>query len=239
MSDDPVSAMASELEELERALDYRFRDPGLLERALQHASYAHDVEGAQSNERLEFLGDAVIGLVVAHLLFEAHGDWEEGDLTRGLHRLVDKSGLAALARDLQLGEHLRLGRTERRSQGQTKSSILADALEAIFGAIYLDGGLEPIMRLARRSFAPAFEPGAPRVGRDPKTELQESVMAEVGEFPSYDLVSDSEQDDDEERFTARVRVRDEVWGEGVGRTKRSAERAAAEQALRRGAGHVD
>jgi len=232
-ADDPGAAA------LEDALGHRFRDRALLERALTHASYAHEaVDGEDaadiaSNERLEFLGDAVIGLVVARLLFEAHPDWQEGDLTRALHACVDRRALARLARELALGERLRLGRTERRGEGAAKDSILADAMEAVIGALYLDGGLEPVEALARRVFAEALAAGAPRVGRDPKTALQERVMALRGVFPGYRLLADSGVEGDEERFRAEVRVEDEAWGSGAGRSKRRAERAAAEAALSR------
>jgi ribonuclease-3 len=135
---------------------------------------------------------------------------------------------------LEIGDYLRLGRTELRTAGETKGSILANSMEAILGAMYLDGGIEPVKRLAARSFHSAFEPGAPRVGRDPKTEFQEWIVAKVGEFPRYEMISDSELEGDEGRFACRVIVEQEVWGEGVGRTKRAAERAAAAAALARG-----
>ena len=225
--------------ELEESLGYRFRDAGLLRMALRHSSYAHEQASGESNERLEFLGDAVVGLVVAHLLFQAHPDWEEGDLTRGLHSLVDRRALAELGRQLDLGPHLQLGRTEVQSQGHTKSSVLADATEAVLAAIYLDGGLEPVVTLTRRVFAAALEAGAPRVSRDPKTDLQERVMSRFGEFPSYELTNDSEVDEDPVRFTVRVKVAGEEWGEGAGRSKRLAERAAAEEALARRSGDLE
>ena len=219
---------------LEKALGYCFRDASLLEAALRHSSYAHeqaDASGLGSNERLEFLGDAVVGLVVAHLLFEAHPDWEEGDLTRGLASLVERRSLAELGRELDIGSHLRLGRTEIQSQGHTKNTVLADATEAVLAAMYLDGGLAPVVALARRVFAKALAADAPRVKRDPKSELQERVMSRFGEFPVYELVHDSEVGDDPLRFTVSVRVKSEHWAEGAGRSKQLAEREAAEHAL--------
>ncbi|MEE8580450.1 MAG: ribonuclease III [Myxococcota bacterium] len=225
--------MSHDLDALEERLGYRFRDRKLLETALRHASYAHEHPGLASNERLEFLGDAVIGVSVAHLLFVAHPDWAEGDLTRALHKLVDQQALAGLGRELQLGEVLCLGRTEERSAGESKSSILADGVEAVLGAIYLDGGVEPVIQLARRVFALAFANDAPRVAPDPKTGFQERVMARFGEFPSYELVRDSAVDGDASRFTVRVMVRGECWATGTGRSKRAAERAAAVSALPR------
>ena len=218
-------------EALQDALGYRFRDPALLDSALRHASFAHERAGVSSNERLEFLGDAVVGLVVAQLLFEAHPDWQEGDLTRGLHSLVDRASLAQLARELGIGSHLELGKTEIQSAGHSKNSVLADASEAVIAAMYLDGGLEPVVRLVRRVFAEALHSDAPPVARDPKTELQERVMARFGKFPAYELVADSGVDDDPLRFCVAVRVDGECWGEGVDRSKRKAERVAAEHAL--------
>ena len=221
------------LSELEEALGYRFSRPELLATALCHASYAHEHPERDSNERLEFLGDAVIGLVVGHELFVAHPTWQEGNLTRALHALVDGESLARLARELDLGAHLELGRTERRSDGRRKDSILADAMEAVLGAMFLDGGLPPVEALVRRSFADALRSGAPPVDRDPKTRLQEMVMARRGEFPSYRVVGDSGIEGDDQRFRVEVWVQRERWGEGIGRSKRRAEREAAEHALPR------
>jgi len=221
------------LDDLEAALGYRFRERELLCVALRHSSYAHENVSVESNERLEFLGDAVIGLVVADLLYEAHRDWSEGDLTRALAALVDRKALSGLAREFGLGDCLALGRTERRSAGSDKSTILADAMEAVIGAIYLDGGLEPVRDLVRGRYASALAPDAPRVERDPKTHLQELVMALRGEFPSYHLVSDSGIEGDERRFEVEVRVQGERWALGTGRSKRRSERDAAQQALPR------
>jgi ribonuclease-3 len=222
-----------DVELLEARLHYVFSDRSLLERALSHSSHANESPDGESNERLEFLGDAVIGLVVAHLLFEANPDWREGDLTRGLHSLVDRRSLAEQAKALDLGTHLRLGRTERQSRGHEKESILADAMEALLGAIYIDGGLEPVTVLARALFADSLEGDSPGVERDPKTRFQESIMAEFGYFPSYELEGDSGVEGDDARFHVRVLVGDESWGSGVGRTKRAAERIAAECGLER------
>ena len=223
----------ADLERLERALDHDFGDRSLLELALRHSSWCHENGGLESNERLEFLGDAVIAVAVAHLLFEANPSWQEGDLTRGLHQLVDRRALARLARRLGVGVALRLGKTELQSGGYEKESILANAMEAIVGAVYLDAGLAPVTALVLEAFGDAVRAHAPRVGADPKTRFQEAVMADFGEFPLYELVLDSDVEGDDERFHVRTRVRGQVWGEGVGRTKRAAEQAAAEVALAR------
>ncbi len=224
---------SEDLAPLERQLGHRFRDRSLLQLALRHSSWAHEAGGLESNERLEFLGDAVIAVVVAHLLFEANPSWREGDLTRGLQQLVDRRALAAMARELGVAEALLLGRTEHQSGGREKESILADAMEAILGALYLDAGLEPVSALVRSVYGEAVREDAPPVAPDPKTRFQESVMARHGEFPCYELVHDSAIEGDNARFTVRARVGGEAWGEGVGRTKRAAERAAAEVALAR------
>jgi ribonuclease-3 len=217
----------------EARLGHTFRNRRHLENAVCHASSANETPGAQSNERLEFLGDAVMALVVGHLLYEAHPDWEEGDLSRALQRLVDRPAFAALARRLELAPHLRLGRTELQSGGASKDSILSNAMEAVVGAIYLDGGLESAREFVKRVYADALRAGAPRVEGDPKTRFQEAVMASRGVFPRYELAQDSGVEGDEARFTSLARVANEVWGQGTGRTKQAAEFAAAAEGLDR------
>jgi ribonuclease-3 len=215
------------------AIGYRFADRELAATALAHPSYAHEIDGSRGNERLEFLGDAVLDLVVAQLLYELHPDWAEGKLTRARATLVNKTSLAARARELELGALVRLGRTEQRSGGSNKDSVLANCFEAVVGAVYLDGGLDAAASLVRRSLGPALrESGSPR---DAKTAFQEWAHARFRVTPSYRLVRDSGVDDDEERFTVAVQVANEIWGTGVGRTKRAAERRAAAAALARGA----
>lgn len=219
--------------EFERALGYEFKHIALLETALHHSSYAHEVSDCESNERLEFLGDSVLGVVVAQVLYQTHPDWDEGKLTLALQNLVDQRSLARLGAELEVGSYLRLGRTERQSSGAKKPGILSDAVEAVLGAMYLDGGLEPVTQLLRREFADAFAADAPPVQRDPKTRLQELVMADLGIFPTYDCVGNSEIDGDENRFTVQILIEGKVRGEGIARSKRLAEREAATVALRR------
>jgi ribonuclease-3 len=234
---------AEDLDRLEKALDHPFRSRALLETALRHSSHANELalamppEGvsneavAESNERLEFLGDAVLGVVVAGALYTARPDWQEGDLTRALHSIVEGRSLAELARTIGVGDVLMLGRTEESSGGREKPSILENAMEALIGAMYLDGGVEPVERFVGRYFATALAADAVRVERDPKTELQETLMAEQGEFPSYQLVGDSGVEGDEARFTVEVASKGTALAEGIGRTKRAAEKAAARIAL--------
>ena len=231
MNESKAQAGEAGLDKLEKALGHRFRRRDLLENALQHSSYAYEHEGVRSNERLEFLGDSVLGLSVAHALYAAKPEWAEGELTRALHALVDRRSLALLARSLELGSVLQLGRTERHSGGQQKNSILANAVEAVIGALYLDAGPEVVDAFVARSFAEALAVDAVPVPRDPKTEFQERVMASEGQFPTYRLVRDSEIEGDDERFRVEVLIGGRRLAEGIGRTKRAAERSAAKAAL--------
>ena len=228
------------LDRLEIALGYRFDRRALLEHALRHSSYAHERSTQQAddsefedNERLEFLGDAVLAVVVASALYTAKPDWREGDLTRALHAIVEGRSLEKLARSFEVGSVIQLGRTERHSGGQEKPSILENAMEAIVGAIYLDGGLDAVTAFVERAFAEALATDATPVRRDPKTEFQERVMATAGEFPAYHVVDDSLVEGDENRFTVEVVVQGEALARGVGRTKRAGERRAAARALER------
>ena len=223
----------AELCALEDLVGHRFSDPGLLATALAHASHAHEVGEGRGNERLEFLGDAVLDLVVAETLYEAHPDWPEGDLTRARAALVNRDALAARARLLDLGRFVKLGRTEQLSGGADKASILANCFEALVGALYLDAGLGPVATLVKRLFPEAMTRAA---ARDPKTEFQEWAHAERRTTPSYRTTGDSGVEDDDARFTVEVSLEGEVWGAGTGRSKRAAERSAALRALERVAG---
>lgn len=233
MTTDRDDAPRADLSDLEGRLGYAFRDRSLLITALRHASSAHESPGCESNERMEFLGDAVMALVVGHSLYEVHPTWPEGDLSRALPELVDGPAFTALARRLDLAPHLDLGRTERQSGGEDKDSILSNAMEAVVGAIYLDGGLEAARDFVQRVYGQVLREGSPRPERDAKSQFQESVMALYGEFPRYELQSDSGVDGDEDRFSTRALVRGEAWGNGIGRTKRAAEFAAALEGLKR------
>ncbi len=219
---------------LAEILGYAFRNAQLLETALAHPSFAHERDGTRGNERLEFLGDAVLDLVIAHVLFELHPDWNEGDLTRTRAGLVNRGYLAGRGRALGLGDWIRLGRTERQSRGGEKDSVLANCFEAVVGAIYLDGGLAAVDGFVRRVFASALQQTASQA-RDAKTQFQEWAPSQLQETPHYRTLEDSGTDNDEKRFTVSVVIGEQEWGRGVGRSKRLAERAAAESALARGA----
>jgi len=225
-----VAPEADPVEILSRALGYEFRDREQLLTALSHASYAHETRGDRGNERLEFLGDAVLDLVVGEALYLAHPGWSEGQLTRARASLVRGDALAERARELALPTLVRLGRTELRSGGAEKDSILANVFEAVIGALYLDGGLAPV-----QAYVAGWFTGDPEHSliADAKTSFQEWTHATLRATPSYHMVDDSGIEDDANRFTVEVRVAGESWGAGTGRSKRLAERAAAEAALLR------
>ena len=220
------------VDEVAARIGYRFRDAALLEVALTHPSAAYERDRSGGNERFEFLGDAVLGLAVARALFAAHADWREGDLTRARASVVNTRSLARRARHLGLGTLMRLGRTEVKSGGERKERVLANLFEAVVAAVYLDGGIEPVFALVERVFGGEIASGA-LLERDPKTRFQEWAHAELRETPRYRLVSDSGVEDAEDRFAVAVDVAGSCWGEGVGRSKRVAELAAADAALLR------
>lgn len=218
-------------EALWRALGHRFADRSVLELALTHPSAAFERDGSRGNERLEFLGDAVLDLLVARMLFETHPSWSEGDLTRARAALVNTRSLAARARALDLPAYLVLGKTEQRSGGAGKERVLANLLEAVLGALYLDGGLAAVEGLVRRVFPEALAADLPVPRPDPKTRFQEWAHAELRETPRYETLADSGEEEAEDRFRVAVQVGGRRHGTGVGRTKRAAERAAAAAAL--------
>jgi ribonuclease-3 len=216
--------LRADVDRLARQLGYAFRDADLLEAALTHRS-------AQSrhNERLEFLGDAVLGLVSAEALWQRFPDATEGQLTRLRAQLVKRETLAAVARDLALGQYLRLGPGELRSGGHARDSILADALEAVIGAVYLDGGWAAAAAVVLDLFDEAILRASegPGVG-DHKTRLQELVARHFGRPPVYRL--QDEGPDHDKRFFATVVVAGVVRGSGTGSSKKQAEQDAAREA---------
>ena len=221
------------MRELEKRLDYSFRDPALLEEALNHSSYAnaHRSAGIRSNERLEFLGDSVLGFVTAEFLFCQHPDAPEGDLTRIRAALVCEQSLYEVARRLDLGAYLKLGRGEEAGGGRERTSILADATEAVFAAVYLDGGIGAASALIHRLLLDAEkEEVLEERRRDYKTALQELVQRQADQVLSYHMVGEEGPDHDK-TFLAEVRLNGTAIGTGSGHSKKEAEQAAARSAL--------
>lgn len=215
--------------DLERLLGVRFNDRDRLEAALVHRSYVAERPGTEHNERMEFLGDAVLQFVVTRYLFDLHPELSEGEMAKVRAGVVNGGELAAVAREIELGRHLILGRGEETSGGRQKESILADAMEAVIAAIYLDRGLEGADRFILGRWSDRLEARVAAPGkRDYKTRLQE-VLAQSGRSPDY-RVSDQGPDHDKV-FTAVVEVEGVIVGEGTGRSKKEAEQNAAARAL--------
>ena len=213
----------------EARVGHRFADRGLLELALTHRSYANEQGRPDHNERLEFLGDAVLGLVTAEWLYRRHPGRPEGELARAKAVLVSAGVLARYAEQLGIGGDLRLGVGESRSGGGGKESLLADGLETLFGAIYLDGGPEAAQRVVV-SFLEWADAEAKPERIDAKTELQERIQASGLPLPVYSIVGEDGPEHDK-RFTCEVAVDGAAAGRGVGRTKKEAQQLAAAAAL--------
>jgi ribonuclease-3 len=214
--------------ELERVLGYPFARPELLVTALTHRSFANENRGADGddNEKLEFLGDAVLDLVVGHALMERHPQLREGELSVARAQVVSEVGLSEVAREIGLGDWLLLGRGEERSGGRDKPSLLADAFEAVIAAVYLDGGFEAARHLAARLLGPRLE-GVDVTGfLDFKTRLQEAAQARLKETPEYRVIDTSGPDHDK-RFEVGVVIGGKVWATASGRSKKEAEQRAA------------
>ena len=221
------------MEALEQKLNYHFRQPQLLSEALSHSSYAneHRSEHRNSNERLEFLGDSVLGFVTAEFLFKQHPDLPEGDLTRIRAALVCEQSLYEVAQKLELGQHLKLGRGEEAGGGRTRTSILADATEAVFAAVYLDGGIQEASKLIHRVLLDAEkEEAVEERRRDYKTALQELVQRQADQVLFYQVVGEFGPDHNK-TFEAEVLLNGSVVGKGQGHSKKEAEQAAAKAAL--------
>lgn len=221
--------------QLEERLAYRFSDRSLACRALTHPSWQHECSAAEEGDyqRLEFLGDAVLGMVLAEMLYSRFPAWHEGDLSRFRAHLAGQGTLAVLARSLDLGGFVRLGRGEEQTAGRSKDSILSDVLEALIAAIYRDGGLEAARSLVARLFDGLLEaPGNRELGRDAKSELQELLSARGLPPPEYRLSEESGPPHDR-LFRFQLLVDGSVAGEGEGRSKKIAQQVAAAKALER------
>ena len=217
---------------LEVRLGYAFRDRTLGETALTHSSWLNEATAPDrtDNERLEFLGDAVLALVVSDLLMRRLPDGAEGDLTRARAALVSEGGLARAAGALDLGRWIYLGRGEERTGGRARPSILANALEALMGAIYLDGGLEEAVGVAARLFAVEVADVEQHALADYKSRLQERAQALLQTAPVYQVVAESGPDHDK-RFEVALLLTGREWGRAIGRSNKEAEQSAASRAL--------
>ena len=221
-----------ETSEIEQLLQYEFKDKDLLQEALRHSSYVNEVAEQQlrDNERLEFLGDAVLNLTVGHILMRNYPDIKEGDLSRSRANLVNESQLAETARSLRLGTSLLLGKGEIQTQGREKNSILADAFEALMAAIYLDGGYDAVYRIIEKKFQPLIEQlDTTDSNYDYKSRLQERVQVDHGVIPNYSI-SREEGPDHDKTFWVAMKVID-IETEGSGKSKKAAEQNAARKAL--------
>jgi len=221
------------LKDLETAIGYRFQNILLLRNALTHSSYAneHWHDSLMSNERLEFLGDSILGMVVANYLYQNFPDRPEGELTRMRADMVCEQALATVAQRLNLGEHLLLGHGEAQGGGSKRASILADAVESVIAACYLDGGMEPAKALID-NFVLCDVPVAKLHNVDYKTTLQERVQQKKNQVLTYTL-TDQSGPDHNKSFTAAVALNGQIVGEGTGSSKKRAEQAAACAALKK------
>ncbi len=218
-------------DDLRAALGDPDLDPELLDRALTHRSFAYENGGLPTNERLEFLGDSVLGVVVTDTLYRSHPDLSEGRLAKLRAAVVNARALAEVARLIGLGEHIKLGRGEETTGGRDKSSILSDTVEALIGAVYLSGGFEGASRVIHLLFDPLMEAASGLgAGLDWKTSLQELSAEHSLGVPEY--VIEDAGPDHEKTFTAQVQVGDALYGHGTGRSKKEAEQQAAETAYR-------
>ncbi len=229
-----VKQNKTRLSELEQILGYRFTDLRLLQHALLHSSYAFEhSEPTSNNETLEYIGDAVLDLVIGHILFKRYTKMREGDLTKLRAALVNETHLAIMARDIELGDFLYLGKGEDASCGRNKSSILSCAYEAVIGAVFEDGGYDTVSELIDRFSVPAIEGKKDEllVG-DAKSRLQEELQSKHNQAPVYQL-DNEEGPSHQKMFTASVLFQDVVLGTGQAGSKKEAEQLAAAAALKK------
>ena len=218
------------LVDLEKKIQYKFQDFGLLEMAMRHSSYAneHHMERLECNERLEFLGDAVLEVVSSEFLYKTFPRLPEGEMTKKRASLVCEPALAFCARDLDLGEYLLLGKGEDATGGRKRESVTSDAMEALIGAIYLDGGFANAKEFIHRFILKDLE--NKKLFFDSKTILQEIVQANFKEVISYHLIGE-EGPDHNKIFEVEARIGGKAWGRGKGSSKKSAEQQAAYEAI--------
>ena len=216
---------------LEQKLGYKFNNINLLKNALTHSSYANEVRnGFSSNERLEFLGDSVLSIVVSDYIYKHYPNMPEGELTKLRASLVCEKSLCTFSRELELGSYLMLGKGEDKGGGRERDSSLADAFEAVLAAIYLDGGMEPARRHVMNFVLRELKHTDDEVFKDYKTALREIIQRNPEESLTYILTDESGPDHDKS-FTVEVRLNSNVIGKGTGKNKKRAEQMAAKEAL--------
>jgi ribonuclease-3 len=221
----------SEIHKLCKTLGYRFKQPELLMQAFRHASYVNEQADSnlEDNERLEFLGDAVVDLAISHLLMEQFKSAEEGDLSKYRAAVVDEAGLYQIALTLSLGTYLLLGKGEEQSGGREKPSILANSVEALIGALYLDAGFDKTMEVIRKLFSSSLKRvGTQQMIHDFKSLLQEYTQASYKTLPRYHLVKETGPAHDK-TFTVALMLNGERLGEGEGKSKKEAEQQVARE----------
>ena len=220
------------LSEFHRKLMYEFKNVDFLVESLRHSSFVneHPEMDIQDNERLEFLGDAVLNLVVGHILMQRYPDLKEGDLSRMRANLVNESQLASIARKMDLGSHILLGKGEVQSKGREKKSILANTYEAVIAAVYLDGGFDAVFRIIDGAFSSLMDFVArPSANHDYKSQIQELVQLKYQKIPDYTVVHESGPDHDK-TFHVQLKI-EEIQTKGVGKSKKAAEQDAARKGL--------
>lgn len=219
------------MDSLENKLNYKFNNKALLLNALTHSSYANEVrKGITSNERLEFLGDSVLSIIVSDYLFKNFPNMPEGELTKLRASLVCEKSLCGFSRSLNIGSYLKLGKGEDKGGGRERDSILADAFEAVLAAMYLDGGMEVARKHVLRFVLPELEHTDDEVFKDYKTALQEIIQRNPEESVTY-ILTDETGPDHNKQFTVEVHLNSNVIGSGRGKSKKQAEQMAAKQAL--------
>ncbi len=217
---------------METILQYEFNDKNLLKEALRHSSFVNELgeTGLRDNERLEFLGDAVLNLIVGHILMRRYPDLKEGDLSRNRANLVNETQLAKMARSFDLGSYIQLGKGEIQTHGREKNSILADTFEALMASIYLDGGFDAAYRIIESNFRPLIEHLQTAANNhDYKSQLQERVQVDHGVMPDY-CITREEGPDHDKTFWVTLKVLD-IETEGMGKSKKAAEQDAARKAI--------
>jgi ribonuclease III len=222
----------TDLSELTRKLNYKFKNKDFLSESLRHSSFVNEQldTDLQDNERLEFLGDAVLNLVVGHILMQRYPDLKEGDLSRMRANLVNESQLASIAREINLGSYIQLGKGEIQSEGWNKQSILANTFEAVIAAVYMDGGFDAVFKLIDGHFSFLISSvTTPIANHDFKSQIQELVQMEYRSIPIYKVVHESGPDHDK-TFRVQLEV-GEVQVEGIGKSKKAAEQDAARKGL--------